>query len=207
MAAEEYELVAEQELLARSLRENTLDSETILYLDARSKWRAVVFAAPAIFSEEELTQARTNYQYACDAWRPLVRFAGDISEAELSEVELLHFQTKEYRLALAKLHSDPTDYELTQARVYYELALEEWKAIRQQTSIQLDLLSKKGYWPGDPPYDDVARIRLHGQKRAEAIDRITGYINSAVNNFPAEEESGPHTQEEQSDAQTDLRSS
>jgi hypothetical protein len=207
VAAEEYELVAEQELLARSLREHALDSETVLYLDARNRWRALVFSAPASLSKTELTQAQRARQRAFEAWRAAARFAGDISDAELGEVELLYFQTKEYRFALARLHSDPTDYELAQANAYYKLASREWEMLQQLAGIQLGSLREKGYLPGDPSYDAVAKMQIYGQRRVEAVRKAKKNIESDINSFPVEGESEPRAKEEQRDAQTDLRPS
>ncbi len=167
-AAEDYELLAEQEMLARDTNAEGFDRDRMYYLQARDMWQAVVTSPPEPITKKDLTEARRHQRTALDAYRRSATKAKDISSFKLPELEALYFQAKEYRRVVAASLGNPSEYEWKQAKAYYLEAQSIWREVEEKASQECDHLADKNILAGDPSYDSLDAIAQHARYRTKA---------------------------------------
>jgi hypothetical protein len=121
-------------------------------------------------TDDEVYQAKRYYLEAMEAWRALVKYAGDISEFDLPEFQGYYFQAKEARLAVARLAGDPSGCGLHQAKAYYREAQKVWQEASEKARIRLDHLASKDRME-EGEADVLLQLIEHARKREKSIDK------------------------------------
>lgn len=194
--AEEYELLAEEMLLSVDT-EGAFWHSLSAYLQDREAWRMIAIGTQGanntkLLSDQNtmppLPDAQRRCQEAQEIYSKNRDFAGRISDSDhkLNDIEKLYFQAKQYRFLVARMYSEPQEFELRAAKQYYVSAMRTWSQMLGFINKMVDWLDRTGTseqkdrdWLGD--------LVAHADRRRAHIRKLLAELEQDLTQLDDDE--------------------